>query len=328
MNKNIEKLLAAALTATILVLTVCGKKKTDLQGAVITSVKGVVSVSDAVSGRTNAAAERTVTAAHLYTRAGLLTPGMTLWTGPDAQADIQFRSGMVMRITGCSKVKLETARIVVDSGFSQVTVNLESGAVFARNEKLQNKSSFSVITPTAVASVRGTEFLVRDGSYCAGGPSGRTETIVQDGSVEVSDPGGTKAQTVAAGGKATMDPRGITLAAMSEADKKEIGAAGRDIQPVTEEGRSRLESVVAAFEENTDRFKEAIGISKTAGTGVGDQQEKPASKQNPETGTVVPSTKEPEKKAESTPETKVETKSEAKEPEKKKSTDTDNSPML
>src|SRR5689334_17730384 len=83
----------------------CGKTS-DLQGAVVTAAKGSVTTADE-SGK-----QRAFTNADLYTKAGLLTPGMSLWTGPESSADLQFATGLVMRVSACSKMKLETARIV------------------------------------------------------------------------------------------------------------------------------------------------------------------------------------------------------------------------
>jgi len=254
MRTNIHSLISV-LAALLLMATVsCGRKKTDLQGAVITALAGRVSLVDG-QGK-----ERIVSTGDLYTKAGLFTPGMTLLTDTDGHADLQFTTGLVMRVNGCSRMKLEKASILIDADYRHVVMQLQSGGVFTRSEKLSGNSDIVVSAPTSIASVRGTEFLVREG--CPG--MKRSETLVREGSVLLTDSSGAASDTISAGGKGSIGPGGIIRSEMSDSDKKEIADAGQDIRPVSEEGRSRVDKILEDFEENTRLFRQAIEEMKSS----------------------------------------------------------------
>ncbi|MCB1175137.1 MAG: FecR domain-containing protein [Leptospiraceae bacterium] len=99
----------------------------------------------------------------------------TIQTGKGS-LDLQSRSGNALRIRENTTVTVES--LVDQRGQAAVAVvlNLQQGSLFARAQKGQQTDEFTVKTPTAVASVRGTAFAVR---YENGQPNVR----VMEGSV-------------------------------------------------------------------------------------------------------------------------------------------------
>ena len=89
-----------------------------------------------------------------------ITQGMVVKTGKNSVVDIYF-SGSVIRI-------LENSSVVMKELIKELQTNkelsefyVEKGKLFSKvSRKLTEGEKFKVSTPTAVAGVRGTEFLV------------------------------------------------------------------------------------------------------------------------------------------------------------------------
>lgn len=79
-------------------------------------------------------------------------------TGPSSAVDLNFGTWGVIRITDNSTVKLSA--IKADTGNDQVQFDMKNGRLFVVMSKLTKGSSFSVLTPTTLAAVRGTSFMV------------------------------------------------------------------------------------------------------------------------------------------------------------------------
>lgn len=77
-------------------------------------------------------------------------------TGKKSITDLTYGSSGVIRISENSKVAVE---VIAGDNSADSMINLEKGRVFLTLGKLQN-TGFKVKTPTVVASVRGTSFVV------------------------------------------------------------------------------------------------------------------------------------------------------------------------
>ncbi len=111
-----------------------------------------------------------------------VTPGMAvqsgdkLKTGADCTADVAMNG-----VAGC-RLLPGTEAEVKNAGKASMDLRLHSGNAIFNLQKLDGGSSFRVETPTAVATVRGTQFWGRVDAL-SGGPV--TTFAVRQGSVDV-----------------------------------------------------------------------------------------------------------------------------------------------
>lgn len=89
----------------------------------------------------------------------LLKTGDNVVTGDNGKVDIQFADGSSIRIS--PKSAIDFARLSQDNaGTTDTQIALVSGKVFAKVNKAKKEDNFTVVTPTAIAGVRGTSFIV------------------------------------------------------------------------------------------------------------------------------------------------------------------------
>jgi hypothetical protein len=112
-----------------------------------------------------------------------LLPGDTVETGKDAQADVVLDDSSTIQLDPESRLGITELAKDSASGRREVKTNLMSGELKAKIAKLAAKSTFEIESPTAVAAVRGTEFIV---AYKEGQP---TQVSVLTGKVGVRQPG-------------------------------------------------------------------------------------------------------------------------------------------
>ncbi|MCC5813283.1 MAG: lipoprotein LipL45 [Leptospira sp.] len=106
--------------------------------------------------------------------------GDRIETGTNGKVDLQFESGSSIRIA--PSTVLDFAKLSMNSdGGSDSKLSLASGKVFADVKKARKTDGFSVVTPTAIAGVRGTSFIVN-----ADGKTGKSTVRVLEGAVATS----------------------------------------------------------------------------------------------------------------------------------------------
>ncbi len=107
-----------------------------------------------------------------------LTEGNEIKTGPGSQCNIVV--GRESYISVKEKSHLVLATLFKDvSGMESSSVELKIGKSVLNPKKLLKGESFSVKTPTAIAAVRGTEFIIESQ------PEGKMKVAVVDGKVEL-----------------------------------------------------------------------------------------------------------------------------------------------
>jgi len=111
-----------------------------------------------------------------------LLSGDTVETGKDAQAEVTFDDSSTLDLD--PETRFGISELAKDSASGQRTVktNLLSGELQARIAKLAQNSTFEIESPTSVAAVRGTEFIM---AYRPGQP---TQVTVLIGRVGVRRP--------------------------------------------------------------------------------------------------------------------------------------------
>jgi hypothetical protein len=205
-----------------------------VSGTVKLDVKGIV--TDAKPGDTIAEGAKIITA------------------GSESFAEI-YIGDHALKITGDTSL-IFTKLVIVDGG-QNTDLSVEKGSVFSRiTKKLEKNDAYTVETKTAVAAVRGTEFLVEEN-----GANSNISCV--DGKVEVSDAQNPR-KTV------TLDAREeVTVAAGSDLVKKQIDSDKlnrlkiiADIKEIQGNIRQKYEDQKAdmrrKFEEQRDEIRKAV----------------------------------------------------------------------
>jgi len=245
----------------ILFILNCSKsEKNELQGAVITHISGNVSISTIDDSKKFI----TLSSDRLYTKEGIILPGQILKTGKDSRVDLQFRDGMVFRVGPDTQILLQESQILSGENYSKVLLELKKGKVYTKVGKMEKTSSYQIKAPTSIASVRGTDFLVKADEK-------NSEVLVEDGSVEVSTDTG-ESEVVSSGEKAETANDKIEVSELTDEDKKELNDMGSNIQSISESARSQMQDIIANFEENKKLMEKALKDQKEKDREMMDEQ--------------------------------------------------------
>ncbi|WP_061244904.1 lipoprotein LipL45 [Leptospira interrogans] len=147
---------SSVLTTGLLVFNAC-KKPTESSKAAATkgnspSAVVVFSVGEAKILHADLTEEKAALGASLKI-------GDKVSTKQKSKVDIQFADGSAIRISENSVIDFD-ALSINSHGNSDTRLALVSGKVFAKVNKASKEDQFSVVTPTAIAGVRGTSFIV------------------------------------------------------------------------------------------------------------------------------------------------------------------------
>jgi hypothetical protein len=155
-----------------------------------------------------------------------ILPGDSISTGPDSRAKIVMSDKNVLNISPDSQMAIE--KYTNDGKDKNVELKVEFGKIRASVEQKYDgeKSKFNVKTPSAVAGVRGTDFLT---SYDRG--SKKSQIITFSGTVAVGKPGPGGAilnpvfvqpgqTTTASEGKAPESPKAMPKEEMKKANQE------------------------------------------------------------------------------------------------------------
>lgn len=114
----------------------------------------------------------------LYT-GDILQGGDRVVTGKDTTVDITLTDHSIVRIRPHTALTISQVARTTENG-ERINLSIEKGSILNHIDKLTDKDSYRVISPTSVASVRGTTFELRSME--------RTSTIiVGDGVVHVRE---------------------------------------------------------------------------------------------------------------------------------------------
>ncbi len=135
-----------------------------------------------------AAGEREIiqTGQHLDLEAqDLVYAGDIIETGKDGKVSVQSSSGVIFQIGTDAIVKI--GDLAVTGTGSSLLIDLQRGSVAASVAHGSGSHDVRITTPTATASVRGTEFLVEADEE-------ETSILVEEGEIEVEDRMGGRAR--------------------------------------------------------------------------------------------------------------------------------------
>ena len=149
-----KKLFILILVSVSFVALSCNKSTSDQMNA----AKTLTAKVSLVMGQ--ATILRANTPGKIAVKIGLqLLPEDVVMTGPGSKLNITLKNSGVVRVGQNSKI-IMSSLLKKDDGNSEQKINVQAGKIILGLKKLQKNSSFDVETPTAVAGVRGTSFMV------------------------------------------------------------------------------------------------------------------------------------------------------------------------
>lgn len=204
------------LLAMLLVMVVAACKESSAPreyAAMVTTITGLVEITGEGAQEE---ATRMLTFHEVGKPPARFKQGELLATDENSNADLTFVGNIQVRVGSESKLRLSGSKLLGGEAFEEIVFDLNQGVFAYKSDKLPASSSLVVKTPTAVASVRGTEFLLR---Y----ENGQTELLVQSGSVAIGPPGEEPETIVAPDQKAVVGAdRQVAVVAQTEAERLNV----------------------------------------------------------------------------------------------------------
>ncbi|MBI5971029.1 MAG: FecR domain-containing protein [Deltaproteobacteria bacterium] len=198
-----------------------------------------------------------------------LNDGDAVKTGSDGRAQLLFSDGTKLMLG--NETEIEITKFLTKGRNRAAVLTLSTGKVRAVVKKFSGKSDVQVKTPTAVAGVRGTDFIVMN--------QGSANVMFgESGKVEASGDGGGKAVPLTAGtmtentqGVAPIAPVKVEPGTPLEAARKQLEAVTDVSAPVEWEEAGKLPLILARWNINygnylaeSKRYKEALEVFQIA----------------------------------------------------------------
>jgi hypothetical protein len=178
MNKKILMALgAAAIIGVVGFFGLSQGKKTEQANGTELKVKVSFVIGD-VKVKTNLADAGSKPEVGSY-----LAKNQILITGEKGTADLQFSNGSSLKVKGNSEITMKT--LLEKDGKITEEVTMKKGLIVANINKQKQSDNFHVITPTVIAGVRGTRFLISVNPN-EKNTEDRTRVSVLDGSVGIT----------------------------------------------------------------------------------------------------------------------------------------------
>jgi hypothetical protein len=176
-----------------------------------------------------------------------ITQGMVVKTGTKAIADIYFEGSVIRILEKSSVVMKELVKNLADS--KELTeLYVENGKVFSKvTRKLTEGEKFRVNTPTAVAGVRGTEFLVSE-------EDGKSNIACIEGTVAVKEFAADDSTyvDVEAGKEANVEKgKPVSVSELKQQNLENIKRIKDEIKEIREDIRRK-------FEEQREEIRKAV----------------------------------------------------------------------
>ena len=233
-----KKIIILFMLASFAVAGGCKKKQPEQMLAFVNFMSGDVFVVDAQS--------KSKTAAKVGDQ---LSQGSIVETGTRSFADIMFGSNIIKLLENTS-FEIKQLTVDVASGAETSEFFVQNGKVVSRiAKKLGKNDSYKIGTPTSIAGVRGTDFLVEE-------EDGVSYVACSDGKVAVERISDKSNVEIDAGQEVYVE-QGKPLEVKPLSDKENISNILNNIREMREDIRRR-------FEEERDRILEQVQIQKQA----------------------------------------------------------------
>ena len=163
--------------------------------------------------------------------------GDTIRTGEASGMDLEFPNGALLRIKERTSVSINS---ILSQEDTQVEIALNSGKIFSKiKNKLKDKESFRIKTPTMIAGVRGTEFSVSEEEI--------PKIMVLEGEVS-AEKESSPILPVSAGKKAEGEI--LEISDLSPDEKKELETDSMSLVPSTVEFKENAQRLLTEFKES------------------------------------------------------------------------------
>jgi hypothetical protein len=180
--------------------------------------------------------------------------GDIIETGDKSSVIVQVGDELLVRFEANTKVVVTSIKDI-----AKREINLEKGKVLSSVQKLKKGNEYFVKTPTAVASVRGTEFLTdyADGKTIVAVGKGKVSVVKSETKEEkLADPGNSVVVTD------KVEMRGINQVETLELKKLETTPVIKDVEKMTPEDlNKKYENTVKTDEEINAEIEKLTGMS-------------------------------------------------------------------
>ncbi len=190
-----------------------------------------------------------------------ITEGMVVKTGAKAIVDIYFEGSVIRIMEKSSVIMKELAKNITEKKES-TEIYVEDGKVFSKvTRKLVDGEKFRVNTPTAVAGVRGTEFLVSESE-------GKSNIACIEGKVAVKETASDDSSfvEVEAGKEANVE-KGKPVS-VNELKQQNL----ENIRKMKEEIKELREDIKRKFEEQREEIRGKVVEQKDANKAMVENQ--------------------------------------------------------
>ena len=170
----------------------------------------------------------------------LLEEGDVILTHDKARVSIQFSEGVISQIGAGTTIEISTLK--KSGGNVEAALKMQQGSLAMSVARGGN--AIQVTTPTSVAGVRGTEFIIESEEEA-------TQVLVNEGTVNVSN--GTEDEDVEAGHKVTASAEALQggILAAFEKQKFEI------IEQLKKSREKNLEHLIEQIRKNQELIQQA-----------------------------------------------------------------------
>jgi len=163
--------------------------------------------------------------------------GDTIRTGEASGMDLEFPNGALLRMKEKTTISINS---ILSQEDTQVEIALNRGKIFSKiKNKLKEKESFRIKTPTMIAGVRGTEFSVSEEEI--------PKVMVLEGEVS-TEKESLPISSVSAGKKA--EGQALEISDLSPEEKKELESDSVSLIPSTAEFKENSQKLLIDFKES------------------------------------------------------------------------------
>lgn len=160
-------------------------------------------------------------------------------TGKDGELSLQLAAGVMMKITASSTLVIEG--IARDASGATFGLKLQNGSILARANKEGKDLNMTVQSPTAIAGVRGTEFIVD-------AKAEQTAVLVNQGKVDVANLDQTRSVSVEAGNKVVADTEEFRQGVLEAYEKQRFAI----FDQFEKEKKAHFENVIDQIRRNKE----------------------------------------------------------------------------
>jgi len=182
----------------------------------------------------------------------VITQGMKIITGDKSFVDIYFGENAV-KVLSNTVIEIKQLIVNMENNSEETELLIEKGQAFSKiSKKLSKNDSYKVRTPTTIAAIRGTDFLVSE-------ENGKGKVSCLDGKVAVRDATVKDSREVElnAGEEVEVEPgKDLSVRGISESSKKDIKRILNDIREMRKDIRKRFEEEREAIRKQVVEQKE------------------------------------------------------------------------